>query len=104
MGGYQVDYLPSALDDLRKIFLYVLESSQSRLTAERYVDRIFDRCERIGDAPFAGVLRSDLGSDLRMAVFERSVLILYRVEAHSVAITNIFSGGRDYQALLRNAN
>lgn len=35
-----------------------------------------------------------------MAVFERRVVILYRVDEDTVWITNLFSGGRDYETLL----
>jgi toxin ParE1/3/4 len=36
-----------------------------------------------------------------MVAFERRAVILYRVEDEIVLITNVFSGGRDYEALLR---
>ncbi|MBB4168725.1 MULTISPECIES: hypothetical protein [unclassified Rhizobium] len=44
--------------------------------------------------------RPDLGANLRMAVFERGIVI-HVVEDDVVKITNIFSGGQDYEALLR---
>ncbi|WP_160005353.1 type II toxin-antitoxin system RelE/ParE family toxin [Rhizobium sp. 18055] len=102
MDRYTVEYLPAALDDLTSIFNYILESSQNRTTAERYIDRLYQRCERIADAPLGGVARPELGANLRMAVFERSAVILYVVEDHLIGITNIFSGGQDYEALLRS--
>ncbi|WP_183721310.1 hypothetical protein [Rhizobium sp. BK060] len=49
---------------------------------------------------FDGVARPDLGANLRMAVFERGIVI-HVVEDDVVKITNIFSGGQDYEALLR---
>jgi toxin ParE1/3/4 len=101
MKRYGVDYLPHALEDMTSIFLYVLDISQNSTTAERYVDRIYARCEKIGDAPFGGVPREDLGAGIRMVAFERRAVILYRVEDEIVLITNVFSGGRDYEALLR---
>ncbi|KRB50117.1 plasmid stabilization protein [Rhizobium sp. Root708] len=102
MESYRVEYRPEALEATVAIVAYVLEASQNRVTAERYIERLYDRCERIGDAPFAGVARSDLGANLRMAVFEKSIVILYAVEDNVVSITNIFSGGQDYQTLLRD--
>jgi toxin ParE1/3/4 len=80
MDRYTVEYLPAALDDISSILTYVSQSSQNRITALRYIKASFARCERIADAPFGGVARPELGSDLRMAVFERSVVILYFVE------------------------
>ncbi|WP_183796322.1 MULTISPECIES: hypothetical protein [unclassified Rhizobium] len=35
-------------------------------------------------------------------VERRNTLILYRVEAETIVITNIFSGGRDYETLMRD--
>ncbi|WP_348649087.1 MULTISPECIES: type II toxin-antitoxin system RelE/ParE family toxin [Rhizobium] len=68
----------------------------------RYAKRIRDRCERIGDAPFGGAARPELGEGIRMAVFERSIVILYLVQGERVRITNIFSGGQDDETLLRD--
>jgi toxin ParE1/3/4 len=104
MGRYSVEYLRTALDDVTSIFLYILANSQNQITAERYIDRIYERCERICDAPFGGIARPDLGKDLRMAVFERSVVILYFVDGDLVKITNIFGGGQDYAALLQKGH
>jgi toxin ParE1/3/4 len=36
-----------------------------------------------------------------MVPFERSAVILYMIETNRVRITNIFYGGRDYEALMR---
>ena len=50
MERLPVEYRPEALADLETIFLYVLEISQNFTTASSFTDRIFERCERIGDA------------------------------------------------------
>jgi toxin ParE1/3/4 len=102
MKRYSVAFRGAAQTDLRSIFNYVLDRSKSRETAISYIRRIRERCEKIGDAPFGGVARPDIGANLRMAVFERSVVILYIVEGDQVRITNIISGGRDYETLLRS--
>ncbi len=101
MRRFPVEFRPQAMDELLDIAAYVLDRSRNIHTAENYVDRIHARCEKIGDAPFAGVAREDLGPGIRLAVFEKSVVILYTVEGDTVWITNIFSEGRDYEALLR---
>jgi toxin ParE1/3/4 len=102
MKRYSVAFRGAAQTDLRSIFNYVLDRSKSREAAISYIRRIRERCEKIGDAPFGGVARPDIGASLRMAVFERSVVILYIVEGDRVRITNIISGGRDYETLLRS--
>jgi toxin ParE1/3/4 len=43
--------------------------------------------------------RDDLAPGLRTVPFERSAVIAYIVEGGAVQITNIFYGGRDYEAL-----
>ncbi|PZM17138.1 type II toxin-antitoxin system RelE/ParE family toxin [Rhizobium tubonense] len=100
MKRLPVEYRPGALTDLLEIADYVLGQSRDIATAQKYLDRIYDRCERIGDVPLGNVAREDLGAGIRLAVFERSVVILYLVEDATVWITNVFAGGRDYEALL----
>jgi toxin ParE1/3/4 len=102
MKSYHVTFRKTAQRDLKAVFDYVLERSGSRQTALQYTRRLRARCGNICDAPFGGVARPELGPDLRMAVFERSIVILYIVQDDRVRITNIFSGGQDYEALLRS--
>lgn len=61
MERVAVVFRPQALADIEAIFLFVLERSQSFKTASGFTDRIFDRCERIGNVPRGGVAREDLG-------------------------------------------
>ncbi|AVA20795.1 MULTISPECIES: type II toxin-antitoxin system RelE/ParE family toxin [unclassified Rhizobium] len=102
MERFTVEYRPEAVENLLDIAAYVLEQSQNIKTSEGYLNRIYRRCEKIGDAPFGGVARDDLGPGIRMAVFERSVVILYIAEGDRVRITNIIAGGQDYETLLRS--
>jgi toxin ParE1/3/4 len=63
------------------------------------VERIRTRCEKIGNAPHGGRQRDDLAPGLRLVPFEHSAVIAYVVEDAQVRVTNIFYGGRDYEAL-----
>lgn len=100
MRRRKIAFSQFARDDLYDIYRYVRQQSGSGKIAKTYLARIEDRCRRIGDAPYGGVARHDLGDDIRMTVFERRIVILYRVEDDTVWITSIFSGSRDYEALL----
>ncbi|GES44600.1 hypothetical protein RsS62_38520 [Rhizobium dioscoreae] len=100
MERYAVEYRPEAVENLLDVAAYVFELSQNIRTAEGYIGRIYARCEKIGDAPFGGVARDDLGTGIRMAVFEKSVVILYTIVENTVWITNVFFGSRDYETLL----
>ncbi|WP_426236641.1 hypothetical protein [Pararhizobium sp. DWP1-1-3] len=74
-GGFQKGRPGGFAHDL---FL-CLEKSGSSGTALKYVRRIQRRCEEIGIAPLAHVERPDIWTGLRMAVFERRIVILYVV-------------------------
>lgn len=104
MRRLEVRYREEAFDDLESIFLLVLNASSSFSIATGFVERIKARCERIGDAPYGGVARDVLEPDLRLTPFERTAVIVYKVEADCVRISNIFYGGRDYEALYRGAD
>ncbi|MAU96999.1 MAG: plasmid stabilization protein [Fulvimarina sp.] len=100
MRRVEVTYRREAIIDIRRIYRAVFEKSQSRTTAARYVQRIYERCEKIGDAPLGGRPRDDLRSGLRSVPFEKTALILYQV-GDFVAITNVFPRGQDYEVLFR---
>jgi toxin ParE1/3/4 len=101
MKRLEVRFRPEATNDLSVIFLYVLELSGSQKISRGFVRRIRKRCERIGDAPFGGRARDDLETELRTVPFEKSAVIAYKVDSERVRITNIFYGGRDYEAIYR---
>jgi toxin ParE1/3/4 len=102
MKRVPVIYRPDARKAIDGIFLYVLDASQHLETAEQFINRILDRCESIGDAPYSGVARPDLGEGIRTAPFEGRAIIVYRVESDAVEILNVFYRGRDYQAIMAN--
>jgi toxin ParE1/3/4 len=94
-------YRPTALAALEDIFRIVRRVSASPETARRFVDRIRDRCRRIGFLPYGGRPRDDLEPGLRTVPFERKAVIAYKVSGDVVEIISIFYGGRDYEALYR---
>ena len=100
MQRAEVIFRPAAIADLQDIYRYIAGSSQSHEVARRFVDRIMQRCRKIGDAPAGGRPRDDLVPGLRTVPFERSAVVAYRFD-EKVEITNIFYGGRDYEALYR---
>jgi toxin ParE1/3/4 len=102
MRRFAVEYRQEASADIEGIFDYVLERSADLITAIRYTDRVYARCESIGDAPFGGVSRPDLGQGIRMVPFERAAVILYVVEEETIHIVNVFAGGRDFEAIIRD--
>ncbi len=95
-------YRPEAVDDLEDIYRFVLDISRDANIARAFVKRIQDRCRRIGDVPLGGTPRDDLAKGIRTVPFERRAVIAYHLAADAVEITNIFYGGRDYEALYRD--
>ncbi|WP_245523947.1 type II toxin-antitoxin system RelE/ParE family toxin, partial [Mesorhizobium sp. M2D.F.Ca.ET.223.01.1.1] len=93
-----------AIADLEAIAAYILESGGSETVANAFVHRIRGRCRHIGNAPSGGRLREDIKPGLRTVPFEHSTVIAYVIEDDSVFISNIFYGGRDYQALMRGGD
>jgi len=98
MRRVKVTYRPEALEDLQQIYRIVAEASQSHQVASGFVQRIMLRCRAIGDVPKGGRPRNDLAEGLRTVPFEHSAVIAYVLDT-TVEITNIFYGGRDYEAL-----
>jgi toxin ParE1/3/4 len=88
-----------AIADLADIYNYIARASGSHVTAIGFVRRIKVRCLRIGMVPMGGIARDDLQPGLRTVPFEHSAVIAYVVEDDKVAVTNVFYGGRDYEAL-----
>lgn len=70
------------------------------VTAQRFTDRIWAACEKIGNAPLGGRPRDDLLPGLRTVPFEKKAIIAYRVDGETVEIVNVFYGGSDYEAIL----
>lgn len=90
-----------AIADLAEIYHHIARVSGSRGTAIGFVRRIKARCRRIGLVPMGGMARSDLRPGLRTVPFEHTAVIAYVVEDDQVSVTNVFYGGRDYEALYR---
>lgn len=104
MRRFEILFSAEAETNLLQIYRWIYEASRDPNVAGRFLDRLISRCERIGDAPLGGRPRGDLEPGLRTVPFERSAVIAYRVEAELVTITNVFYGGRDFEALYRTAS
>lgn len=104
MQEVEVVYRPEAIDDLESIYRFILELSQDASVAHAYTLRIRERCRRIGVVPRGGTPRDDLAAGIRTVAFERRAVIAYRTSGERVEITNIFYGGRDFEAIYRDRN
>ena len=89
-----------ANQDLKNIYDWVVSETGYPPIAEKLVDRIFDRCESLGEFPLKGRARDDLRQGMRILPFERTAVIAYRVLTHEVEVINIFYAGRDWETAL----
>lgn len=100
MKRLKVEYKEDAIGDLEDIFSYVFEGSNNFIIAKNFTNRIFERCEKIGNVPNGGVCRPDLGENIQLIPFEKKAVILYKIENESIVIVNIIYGGREYNSLI----
>jgi toxin ParE1/3/4 len=91
-----VRFLKTANADLQSIFEWVAEASGYMEVAQKFVDRIIDRCEQLDAFPEMGMARDDLGKGIRLLAFERRASIFYRIKDDEVQIINVMYKGRDY--------
>lgn len=98
MTRLRVVLRPEAQSDIERLETWLLLDGADIGTIGDYVDRLMARCRALSEAPGAGRRRDDLRPGLRTIVFERRILIAYRVGAETIEIVNIFSHGRDYEA------
>ena len=100
MQSLPVSYREEALADIEQIIRYLRDRGASLTAAHAFVERIEDKCQRIGGAPKGNPLRPDLGPGVRLAPFERSAVVLYHLTDVAVEIMRVYCGGRDCQSLL----
>ncbi len=92
-----------AHQDIKDIFDWVVSESNYPSIAENLVNRIYARCETLGEFPLKGRARNDLLQGLRILSFERKAVVAYRVLADEVEVTNIFYGGRDWEVIISDS-
>jgi len=84
-----------AEQDLDEIWSYVAEDA-SATTADRLIDALFDRFERLVEQPRMGRSRPEFGEGVRSFAVE-SYVIYYRHDA-DVLIARVLHGRRDQAA------
>ncbi len=85
-----------ATQDIGRIHAYVLDESREPAVADRYIARLRRSIERIPEAPLGYPARPEAGPDIRMSVFERRIVILFRVRGDTVQILRVLGAGRDW--------
>jgi len=62
----------AAIQNLKDIYDWIVAESGHPQIAEKLVNRIFDRCESLGEFPMKGRARDDLQPGVRILPLERN--------------------------------
>ena len=73
-----VTFSPKSRQDLLDIGDYI--AKDSRANARRFVGKLMEQCQRIGNAPMGYTSREDLALGLRMAAVGRYVIFFRVIE------------------------
>lgn len=92
----RVIFSPAAIRDLEEIGDYI--HADNPAAARRFIVALRQRCVQLGEAPFAGVARPEIGVALRSVTFQR--YILFYVVSDAVRIERVLHGARDLRAAL----
>ncbi len=90
MKRLDVVYGPDSPLEIALLEEWLALSGAGFSTIDHYITRLRDKCEAIGGLPYAGQPRDDLFPGLRTVVFEKRVLIAYRIHDDHVEIMKIF--------------
>ena len=96
MNRRQVFYSPAARTDLTNILRWIAAAGapQSGLL---YVERIERFVDGLDLASERGRSREEVRPGMRVAAFERRVMVAYRADDVSVTILRIFYGGQNWE-------
>jgi toxin ParE1/3/4 len=93
----EVWFHPLADADLEAIYRFIANDSPDRAIA--FIRRIRTRCNTLETMPFRGRSRSDLAEGVRTIVFERRVVIAYRVLDDRLTVLRLIYAGQNIEDL-----
>ena len=80
------------------LYSYIAQASGSFHIAFSFTERLRNACFKLVDFPDRCAPRDDIKTGLRILAIERKTVITYFVKGDDVIISNIFHGGRDWEA------
>lgn len=98
MKGKRLVFRDEAEADLVALYNYIARASSSFHTAFSFTERLREACFKLVEFPDRGAPRDDIKAGLRILSIERKTVITYFVKGDEVIISNIFHGGRDWEA------
>lgn len=88
---------PEAESDLEEIWWYIAQDSPHN--ADRFLDRIQERCLALADFPQMGVKRDELKTGLRSQPISHYLIFYFPLE-DGVDIVRVLHGSREIESLL----
>jgi plasmid stabilization system protein ParE len=90
---------PEAREQIRQLQRYIADASFPERSA-KYIARLRAALRGLGEAPFQGTPREDLGKGLRTVGFERRITIVFMSTRTSVMVVGIFYAGREPESFV----
>lgn len=82
----KVAFRPAAERDLAALYAYIRDANGGPEVAIGYVRRIRSFCEGLENFPERGVARDDIRAGLRLAHFEKRVVVAFTITAEQVRL------------------
>ncbi len=98
---FEIVFRPQAEADLNALFDYIAEEAGAAV-AGNFIGRIEAACLTLETSPQRGAPRDDILPGLRILVFERRTIIVFKVTGSIVDIARIFHGGQDWERWVRD--
>ena len=95
----KLTYRPGALADLDGIYDHIAPENPRR--AASFVEDIRKRCRTLCEHPELGPARPDIKPGLRIYPMLGRIVVVYRVTPREIVIVRVFSGGMDYETIMR---
>lgn len=99
MNSKRLVFREEAEADLVALYVYIAQASGSFHTAFSFTEWLRSACFKLVDFPNHGAPRDDIKTGLRILTIERKTVVTYFVKGGDVIISNIFHGGRDWEAI-----
>ena len=82
-----------AIEDLKSIHDYI--SLDSKVYADRFVEKIFSRVDQLKSHPQSGRVVPEFRAEIIRELIEGRYRIIYKVNPDSIAITRVHHSARD---------
>lgn len=97
--AYQVDWSPSAVDDLAAIAAYIAKDSD--YYAATVTRKIYLKARQLSTSPRRGRVVPEYGDENVREIFVYSYRVIYRIDFDSVTIETVIHGRRHLEMELK---